>query len=91
MAKGEIKIEYGDMKTVAVNYKKVQIIKSPLTGDWFLFFKKDGRFGDQPPFIGTLAEMKTVINTAIKLNKGGIEDLLPENTYMESGGNDAKE
>ena len=46
-----------------------------------LQFSKEGKYRDQMPFVGTLAQMKSIIDTAIKLNKGGEKQLLQAGTY----------
>jgi hypothetical protein len=90
MAKGEFKIDYHGRETVAVNYKGIQIIQNFLNGSWFLFFKKGGKYESQPPFVGTLPEMKKIVDNAIKINKGGHENLMPEDTYPRIGSSNAK-
>ena len=74
-------IIYSGMKTKAVNHKGVQIVQNNMTGSWFLFFKKGGKYDGMAPFVGTLEEMKEIINKAIKLGKGGEKHLIAADTY----------
>jgi hypothetical protein len=74
-------IKYGTLNTKAVDYKGVQILYNCLNGRWMLQFSKEGKYRDQMPFVGTLAQMKSIIDTAIKLNKDGENQLLQAGTY----------
>jgi len=79
--KNEKQINFHGINTVAINFKGVQIVYNSLNGHWMLFFKKDGKFSDQPPFAGTLTEMKSIVTGAIKKKMGGELELLQADTY----------
>jgi hypothetical protein len=81
MAKNEKQIDFHGIKTVSVDYKGVQIIHNSMNGGWMLFFRKDGKYPYESPFVGTLPEMKSIINTAIKLGKDGEKQLIQSGTY----------
>ena len=74
-------INYHGMTTKAVNFKGCQIIQNNFNDGWMLFFDSKEKYASQPPFAGTLSEMKSIINTAIKLGRGGEKYLIKENTY----------
>ena len=74
-------INFHGINTVAVNYKGVQIIQNSLNGGWMLFFSDTGKYPGHAPFVGTLTEMKTIINDAIKIGKDGEKQLLQADTY----------
>ena len=74
-------INFHGINTVAINYKGVQIIQNSLNGGWMLFFSDTGKYSDQSPFAGTLADMKGIINDAIKIGKDGEKQLLQADTY----------
>lgn len=74
-------VKYSTFTTKAVDYKGVQIIQNALNGGWMLFFSKEGKYPNQPPFAGTLAQMKAIINKAIKLGKDGEKQLIQAGTY----------
>jgi len=65
-----------------VDYKGIEIVQNSLTGDWFLFFRKDSVYNSYPPFVGTLAEMKKIINYAIKKGEGKEKEFNPSGTHI---------
>jgi len=79
--KNEKKINYHGINTISMIYNGIQIIRNPLSGNWMLFFRKDGKFFDQPPFCGKLNDMKRIIRFAIKENKGAENEFICESTY----------
>lgn len=74
-------ITFHGMETQAVDYKGVQIIQNCLNDGWMLFFSKDGKYPNEAPFAGTLTEMKSVIDSAIRLGKDGEKQLIQAGTY----------
>jgi hypothetical protein len=74
-------INFHNINTVAINYKGVQIIKNSLNGGWMLFFSKTGKYPNQSPLVGTLVEMKEIIDNAIKIGEDGEKQLLQADTY----------
>jgi len=74
-------INFHGISTVAINYKGIQIIKNSLNGGWMLFFSETGEYHNNPPLVGTLTEMKIIINCAIKTGKNGEKQLLQADTY----------
>jgi len=74
-------INFHGINTVAINYKGVQIIQNSLNGGWMLFFSESGKYPNESPFAGTLADMKGIINDAIRIGKDGEKQLLQADTY----------
>ena len=74
-------INFHGINTVAINYKKIQIIKNSLNGGWMLFFSKTGKYPNQSPLAGTLVEIKEIIDNAIKIGKDGEKQLLHTDIY----------
>ena len=81
MAKNEKEIYFHGMKTVSVDHMGVQIIRNSLNNGWMLFFSKDSKYANNAPFAGTLPEMKSIINEAVKIGKGGEKDFIQAGTY----------
>lgn len=81
MEKNEKEINFHGIKTVSVDYKNVQIIRNSLNNKWMLFFSKTGKYPNQSPFSGTLSEMKSIIDKAIKIGKDGEKQFIQSGTY----------
>jgi hypothetical protein len=82
MATDKKQINYCGIHTVSVDYKGVQIIQNSLNGGWMLFFSKDGKYPNESPFVGTLTQMKNIINDAIKIGKDGEKQFIKPGTYV---------
>lgn len=72
-------INFHGIKTEAVDYKGIQIIRNSLNNGWMLFFDKKGEYSKMPPMCGTLKELKILVDGFVKI--GTEKYFIKEGTY----------